>query len=599
MSPTSELARVAPSAASLAMVPAANDFLILDTYSENGIARIEDVPRVPYLATISGGFRDNQNRPQRTTAGEMFVHGDAPGLKDALARTEDKALTVMFPSDDPRSFIQQRFTQHSATALLAYGDEKQITIIDKGNRRSVLAGTPEYAARIKECKISCSVYFSLAEWTEDGCDMVFPDGFGLYRLRFTSMNSLRSILSSVQHMAKTTGGRIAGIPFDIFMRQQEHTDPAGMKRRVWIWQCVPRPPHGIRFTPQMFRSIMDSGQEQRKLLQLEGPAPETLELAQTDIVDVELEDALEMAQGGGTCDIEHYRNYWFAAVKDTPLDNDLARADFIFRYSREKTDSLREFLATASVNDAHEMLQVVIAVSHMMKLEKEYEDLLDVGAQYGVKRVELPENATVADVQKYIGALKRLLAKKEEEAAARQAALPTNEEREAAQYREKAAQHRANLAAQPETPTPIAPALLTNGKNAPAPGGDLHQHVAKMRAATTQHSEEEQAEADAVFGAADDVLEGDVSGTPDATQPPAPESHPAPTLPIHIENLIVAARAQNLNVENFLGNGAVLAAVNDALMNTLKLSPVSQVVKLGKEPATLLLPQIANGNLKW
>ena len=262
-----------------------DDFVILDKYSPDGMAQFEE-PRINAIATVSAGYRTDNNQVARTTDGTMFVHGDAPGLLEALQKRDRKALTIMFPSDNPRVFIQQRFTEYSATELKAYGDEKEITVIDRGQRVTYAVGSSGYAAALTRCKVAVSVYFTLAEWTKEneggGCDMVFPDGFGMYRLRFTSMNSLRSILSSVRHMANTTGGKIAGIPFELFLREEEHSDPTGKKRRVWIWQCLPKPPMGIRLTPVVFRAIMESGQNQRQMLQLQAPASETMELAARD-----------------------------------------------------------------------------------------------------------------------------------------------------------------------------------------------------------------------------------------------------------------------------------------------------------------------------
>lgn len=568
MTQTAELSRTteAPPSRALAMMPTPiEDFVILDNHSETGTARIEAQPRVNSIATVSGGFRDDQNRPQRTKAGEMFVHGEAPGLLAALQRTDNKSLTVMFPSDDARDFIQQRFTQHSASALLAYGDENQITLIDKNNRREFKSGTPEYKAAIANCKISYSVYFSLAEWTQDGCDMVFPDGFGLYRLRFTSMNSLRSILASVQHMKRTTGGKIAGIPFDLFLRQQEHTDSGGQKRQVWIWQCVPRPPHGMRFSVPMFRRIIESGQEQRKMLQLEAPAPETLETAALETPDIDLDDASLESLQNPPCDFNYWNERWHATVKDSIFADADTRHACITAFTGGITGSLSAFLKTASEQDARELVETVSGDIHK-GLIADWDELVKEAKTLDIQTRDLPPrdfDVMRAWIDSLGNAIKRNRAKKLEDAG------PIIEG---------------------EVEETVPDAASTREDAAPVETPQMAGDFAPLAEAARGVRESAQSAKNAVKAARANVQ----TAAAPVEKLEAPDGWPA-----HITNLFDAAQAQSLNVSEFLHSQAVLDGVNRVVTGILKRAAVEQMLDLDSGTATLLLPQIANGNLKW
>jgi hypothetical protein len=268
-------------------------FVLLDRYTANGVRSI-DTTQKNALATISAGYRGEDNRVQRTQDGTIFVHGDAPGLSQILAQNDNKRLTITFPSDHLRDFIHQSFREYSASAVKLFGDEKGIIAFDEKTKERVFyeAGTPQYFELVQRCRVNVSVYFTLAEWTKDGADIIFPDGFGLYRLRFTSGNSLHSIVSSLQLLAERTGGNIAGVPFELFLRREERADPSMQKRPVWIWQLVTRPPQGVRLTARVFRAIMENAQQQHQLLQLQAPKPETFEdvLEELDATEGEVID---------------------------------------------------------------------------------------------------------------------------------------------------------------------------------------------------------------------------------------------------------------------------------------------------------------------
>lgn len=187
------------------------EFRILDLHSENGVLE-ETRPRMDWIATISAGGKEEvkkrdgsgmTTRPFVSRDGMIHLHdpeGHAAGLAQALALNGNKMLTIAFPFDDKRLFIQQRFAEYSASALLAYGDENSITLIQNGQHIEHRHGTSGYRECLKRpgMKVTVSVFFYLAEWGEDGQPRVtFPDGLGLYRLRFTGHNSLRSIVASI------------------------------------------------------------------------------------------------------------------------------------------------------------------------------------------------------------------------------------------------------------------------------------------------------------------------------------------------------------------------------------------------------------------
>lgn len=453
-----------------------DDFIILDPRSASGIAPAKTQERMNCLATISAGFRNGDGLPSRTQNGEIYVHGEAPYLQSVLDRNDGKALTVVFPSNNPKDFIQQRFAEYSKTQLLTYGDENSVTVIGKdGARHEFAAGTERYAAAIARCKVSVSVYFVLAEWVENGADIVFQDGLGLYRLRTTSINSLTSILFSVNHMRKTTGGVVAGIPFDLFLRKEEHADGKGMKRPCWIWQAVPRPPQGIRFDASRFRQFAEHGTQQMGMLQLTAPAPETIDRAleearyivDDDVIDAEAEftstpaptapeprpepepaPAPQPTETVFNLDVREYQKRYFAIAAGSPYASDAGRHAFIGDFTGGVTTSLGEFLKTTRPDVADAMLTKLEALVKGEEVEeappaptpataqqrRAYADLQD---RFTLIKAEppkdLPGNISASSAAKWIARVQEdydkkhaeYFAKTEAELGAKSASAPT------------------------------------------------------------------------------------------------------------------------------------------------------------------------------
>lgn len=343
------------------------DFRPLDQYA----AGYTDEPaRIDALATVSAGYRaiskdGKLGLPQRSTDGTIFLHdpeGRAPGLKAALAKTNGKRLTIAFPLDDPKAFVQMRFVRYSATRLEAYGDEKAIELIgEDGKRQTLTAGTPQYAAFVKDAKTKCavSVYFCLAEWTPDGPQVVFPDGFGYYRLRTTSRNTLRSLESQLKTVSKFTRGHIAGVPFDLSIDYPEVADSTGRRRKVPVFRFVCKPPQQIALTSKTFAGIVGSAlSEGQKLLALPAPVEETVETAAYELIEP-TDDEIAALENGGLCEPEFWRGAYHATVQGTELEGDDKRHDLVRAYTDGALESLEDYLAQASEKQASDFMAFV------------------------------------------------------------------------------------------------------------------------------------------------------------------------------------------------------------------------------------------------
>lgn len=349
----------------LAMQPHSYEFKMLDTYSPTGVTEIP-ASSADAIATISAGQKSDKGYPTASKDGRIVLHdpeGRAPGLRQALEFTGYKSLTITFPWDDPNLFIRQSFTLYSQTSLLIYGDAKQITDARDGQRRIYQAGTPQYLEALQQCKVSTFVFFHLARWTEHGAEVDMPDGWGYYRLRFTSRNSLRSILSSIQTVMRRTRGQIAGLPFELSIGYRDVPDAKNQRRTVAVWNCIVRPPEGFMLDSGSFRDVVQKSLDAGKMLELPAPTDEqivaALEAGPDPDLDEITEAEVEQIQQGGICDVAHYRRRWFATVKDSHLASDKARAFYLSEYTDGNYESLSAFLETLSDEEASDFLTEV------------------------------------------------------------------------------------------------------------------------------------------------------------------------------------------------------------------------------------------------
>lgn len=366
---------------------------------------VTTAPRVDALATISAGTKKpSQNGrliPSASRDGTIYVHdegGRAPGLVKVLEERGGKSLTIALVSNNPSDILQQRFAAYSASRLLAYGDERAITVLKARTRNGqeikkqdgtveidrdvVHADDPEFANVAAGCKAQSSLYFALAKWEDGQPKLWFPDGLGLYRLRFTSLNSAENIKGSLAYVASLTGGKVAGIPLELAIVNREVSAPDGSRRTVPVWTLVLQPPETIELGPGQVRAILERGLEQAQSLALPAPRSETLEIADAEGADIDLDSAVIDAEGvpnfssdnvrklrgGGPCDPRYLRDNWFAAVKGSPLDSDEARRTFLFFYTEGKFESLAEFGMHATRRDVDELL---VTANDWIKAEME------------------------------------------------------------------------------------------------------------------------------------------------------------------------------------------------------------------------------------
>lgn len=379
------------------------DLKLLDVYGDTPLSGEE--PRVDALATISAGYRERgesgPGRPVVSRDGTIYISDPrhrAPGLRAALEARAGKALTVAFPYDNPSFFVQERFVQYSATHLLAWGDEREITVFAKNRsgeveQRTYDVGTPEYEAARKDCKVSTSVYFMLARWTDTGPQVVFPDGLGLYRLRTTSRNSLRNLRGALRQLASFTSGQIRGIPLDIGLDYRDVAGPDGSRRTVPVWTWTLRPPQPLTsttFAPTVARALAEGSR-----LQVSPPAVESLALAAYEGLPPDLEEpdpddfpwprhsgaipgmaavetpetaAVEqMADGDPPADARAHEAAYFSVTRGTYLAETEGRARFLRAYTGGETASLAAYLAGATEREA---VALVTAAAEAAQVER-------------------------------------------------------------------------------------------------------------------------------------------------------------------------------------------------------------------------------------
>jgi hypothetical protein len=331
------------------------------------------------LATISAGYRagdGNASRPQASRDGTIYLHDPdkrAPGLADALKATSGKALTVAFLADDPAKIVQQRFMSYSATRLVAYGDERRITWIKwrdeqdekAGFDRVVFeAGTDEYERARAKMKVYASVYFALAHYDDGGePEVLFPDGLGFYRLRTTSLNSLRALKSSLENVRRLTGGRLRGIPFELSIGYREVARPNGRKTKIPVWQAILRPPEGIVLGSRTFARLAQAGLQQGRMLALPPATDELLAAEAADALEADFAEVAEPTEAeaelvgkGGRCDAEYWTTRWHATAANSRYESDEERHRLIFAITRGRYASLATFLSEATEEEAAQLV---------------------------------------------------------------------------------------------------------------------------------------------------------------------------------------------------------------------------------------------------
>lgn len=330
---------------------------LLDVYAESGVA--EYAPRLDALGTISAGSKaPNAKAPTINRDGSISLHdpeGRAAGLAATLSAADGKRLTIAFPFDEWSACVQMRFAEYSASRLLAYGDEKGITQIKEGGQRVFLeAGTPEFVAQKARCKVTTNVYFVLAAWNLKDADggnlgpgVTFPDGLGFYRLRFTSGNSLKNLLSAWNLIKKLSGGRIAGVPLDLQLVNREVSGPDGSRRNVPVWTFTMRPPTGIQLTSRNFQATLSQALKSGQDLVLPAPDSEAIDAAFVEVLAPDQDElpALtdrEVRQLENGFNADAVRRQYFALTEETPFRHRPGRAELIEAATGRVSNGLAE-----------------------------------------------------------------------------------------------------------------------------------------------------------------------------------------------------------------------------------------------------------------
>lgn len=352
-------------------------FTLLDPYLPPGQVA---APRVDWIATVSAGkktaAKDGRPIPTVSRDGTIELHdpnGRAPALAGLLAESGGQTLTIALTSNQLEDVLHQRYVIYSATAIEAFGDGAQITEIRDGVRVTHPRGTAEFERLRSNSKVSWSLFFVAARWVGQRAEMVWPDGFGHYRLRSASRNSLYAVVAKLQEIAALTGGRLAGIPLTLRIEQREVAGPDGKRRAVPVWALELKPPAAIQLTSGNFGSLIGAALEAGAAIRLLAPPVESLDQV---LEDLEAEADLPPAGEGSAlpppaaavtraqtsdvaCDAEHYRRVWFTIVRGTSFESDEARAGFVRAYTRGRTASLAEFLASATEAEASHLILTV------------------------------------------------------------------------------------------------------------------------------------------------------------------------------------------------------------------------------------------------
>lgn len=338
-------------------------------------------PRVDVIATVSAGYRNADGNPVVSRDGTIYVSGcgadEAPGLRAALKKRGNKALTIALCHDNPADSFQQRFAKYSKTRVLSYGGAEDVTVFhvsgegrNQKTRRETFtrAEHPDRFAQLAEdMKVQTSLYFTLAEWDDDGHPYLFwPDGFGFYRLRFTSSNSAESIRGALTYIAGLTEGRTAGIPLELAISYQDVSDPNGERRNVPVWTLRLNPPSTIRLEPGRVHEILRQGIEQVRMLALPAPPMETPDLALAEGPDVDL-DAGYVIEGEvierddrprrrhkpdvPITNVERCRSEYDNATRGTSLADEEGQRDYCRAWTKGRIGDLDTLIETATVRE--------------------------------------------------------------------------------------------------------------------------------------------------------------------------------------------------------------------------------------------------------
>lgn len=346
---------------------------------------VVQTPAVPVaLATISAGRKTKSSsnsgadRPMKSKAGEWYIHntdGMGYGLVEFFqAKPADKlfpdvymveprdgkpvSLTVAFPSDNPDEVFRSYFIKRTAQRVELFGDETQLTrFIVRDPQKRLFdtevypAGTEEYKKYLTECKVECFAYFALADWGWDGerynPQTLYPDGLGVYRLRFTSVNAHKNLKAMLRQIAIITGGKLAGVPLELFLQKRQLTQPGGWQGTEWIWTLRFNPPQPqgqqMRLSLPQLRTLALEGTRAGGILALPSGESDVDWLLEESVAEAseEMTEA-EVANVQSGFNPQTIRDEYFARVEGTPYAEDIGRGWLVSYLTRGEYPGLSE-----------------------------------------------------------------------------------------------------------------------------------------------------------------------------------------------------------------------------------------------------------------
>ena len=377
---------------------------LLTTRTETGVATYDADRFRTWAATISAGYKKD-NVPQVVRDAKIFLHedcGDAPGLRSALEASGKTNLTITMVSNNVQDCLKQLFVAYGETKI--FGNQEKLTVLykDKGKpfRKVVLAGTPEYADYLSQCKVSTFVPFYLAEWQGKESRIIFPDGFMPYRLRFGSENSANAFVDALQALKRLTGGALLGVPLNLSIVYPHVMCPDHVRRQVPIWRVVLKYPGGLTMGAGELRGVLESGL--RDASQMALPAAIALEenleaiVLNDEALDV---DETTGERRGSASDVrtvtegstpDRRRDDYFKAMQGTPFASDEYRPDLVQKMADNagvqlSAPSLKELCEVATADEW------IICTEVMCKAAAEY---------HGTENTKEPK-AVVAETDPY------------------------------------------------------------------------------------------------------------------------------------------------------------------------------------------------------
>jgi len=366
-------------------------FRILDPTSETAVA--PQTARLDWIASVSAGYKKKETRngkeieyPVVSRDGTIYMseadQKKAPGLAAALAARGGKSLGIAFTSDNLEEVALQRLVAYTAGSVKVFGDDQALTEVtlqvdDRGRDAPALftkypVGSPDFARLRKMCKAETHIIFILVEWDGTTPQYAFPDYWpNRYSIRFTGRHSARAIIGKLEQILDGTGGRLAGLPFELNLEYHDVLGPDGKRHKIPVWALNMRIP-GVDVLKLSFDQIreftstqLDRGRQLRAL-----PAPryeiEQALLEAPLAVDDEAAEpappvsdaAVDAIMSDPPCAEAHYRAAFFGAVHGTQYDSDNGRAELVGEYTMATfqdqptrwTESLASFLQGSTVD---------------------------------------------------------------------------------------------------------------------------------------------------------------------------------------------------------------------------------------------------------